>query len=136
MIEGHQIDAVFTDDESELVTIISGLEDQAISIEGRLKSVKEASTLMTFGAAASCGLAFLENGSYEKPELLIVSAGLVIGGFERLFKERSMVKSIRRKNQLANRLKRELEPTDLERYEERGDFVLDEDDDEEGFYFA
>jgi hypothetical protein len=127
MTEAVKIDAVLTDDESELVTIINGLEKQAQKLEEKLPNISNASTLMTIGAGVFLGLAFAEKGTPDRLTYLTVTSGLVIGGFERLIKERKIVKSIRSKNLLANQLKAELDPTDLERYEERNEL---EDDDE------
>jgi len=127
MTEAVKIDAVLTDDESELVTIINGLEKQAQKLEEKLPNISNASTLMTIGAGVFLGLAFAEKGTPDRLTCLTVTSGLVIGGFERLIKERKIVKSIRSKNLLANQLKAELDPTDLERYEERNEL---EDDDE------
>ena len=129
MVEGKLIDAVLTDDESELVTIIDGLEAQAEQQEVRLGEVRSTGTVMTIGAAASVGMVYIEKGAIEKLELLTLSAGFLIGGFERLIRERKMVKSIRAKNILASRLKQELDPADLERYEERHDLDFDDEDD-------
>jgi hypothetical protein len=127
MTEAVKIDAVLTDDESELVTLINGLEKQAQKLEEKLPNISNASTLMTIGAGVFLGLAFAEKGTPDRLTYLTVTSGLVIGGFERLIKERKIVKSIRSKNLLANQLKAELDPTDLERYEERNEL---EDDDE------
>lgn len=131
MIEGKQIDAVLTDDETELVTIINGLEEQAQTLEGKVDSIKKSSNLMTLGSVTFLGLYFLEKGAADRFEYLLISAACTIGGIERLVRERKTIRSIRSKNMLANNLKQELEPTDLERYEERGELFIDDEDDEE-----
>lgn len=132
MIKETYIDAVLTDDESELITIISGLEEQADQLEGQIEKIRNSTYLMGLGSAAFLGLSFLENSKYEKLEYLMLSAGLVIGGISRLIKESKITRGVRSKNLLATRLKQELEPTDLERYEERDDLDFEEED--EGFY--
>lgn len=135
MIEGRQIEAVFTDDESELVTIINGLEEQANQLEPKAKEAKSAASLMFLGASTYFVLNFYEQGDFNKLEYRTISAGLAIGALERFVKHRKLVSDIRQKNRLANKLKQELEPTDLERYEQRSDFVLDDEDEGDEYYF-
>jgi len=132
MIDGHSIDAVFTDDESELVTIINGLEEQAIDLESRIDKTKNAANLMLLGSGTFFGMYLLEGGTFGRYEHLTFSSLLAIGGIERLVKGRKLEKSILSKNFLATQLKQELEPTDLERYEERDEIFFEEDDEDYG----
>jgi hypothetical protein len=131
MTEGIKIDAVLTDDESELLAIINGLERQAEAQESKIKKVKQATQLTGLGAVVSFCLGITENNPTGKEEYIIVASALTISGLERFFKERRLEKDIRSKNLLANKLKKELDVTDLERYEYRDIYVPEEEDDED-----
>lgn len=136
MIDSYPINAVLTDDETELVTIINGLEEQASMLEPKIEKAQQESALLFFGSLTSLGLYFLDHHPFEKMEFSALSLGLAIGGMAKIIQERNIVISIRRKNHLASRLKEELEPADLERYETRHDLEYDYDEDDDGFYYS
>lgn len=128
MIEGAYIDAVLTDDESDLMIIIDGLERQVQQLEDNLPRISKTAAIFGACAVTFLGIGLTESRGAEKLESLAVTAALSIGGLERLIRHRTAINGIRRKNRLAIKLKHELDDTDLERFEERYfEYYQDED---------